>query len=145
MCGIPVITPAPSPQFSSLPTAPLCFILSSTISASDKTYKKVSVINSFVHAIGLHAAQFGNNNMYTVLDENSEGYQNWMRTQEVGVRFGSKRNFIIPILMSHWTSCTVQTYNQLENAGLEIKKNVWSQFATSCENLVATLKILVAN
>ena len=29
-------------------------------------------------------------------------------------------------------------------AGLEIKKNVWSQFANSYENLVATLKILVA-
>ena len=28
-------------------------------------------------------------------------------------------------------------------AGLEIKKNVWLQFATSYENSVATLKILV--
>ena len=30
------------------------------------------------------------------------------------------------------------------NAGLKIKKNDWSQFATSLENLVATLKIFVA-
>ena len=28
-------------------------------------------------------------------------------------------------------------------AGLEIKKDVWSQIATSYKNLVATLKILV--
>ena len=34
--------------------------------------------------------------------------------------------------MSHWTSCTVQTYNQLENAGLEIKKTVWLQI---CDQL----------
>ena len=32
----------------------------------------------------------------------------------------------------------------LINTGLEIYKNVWSQFATSYENLVATMKILVA-
>ena len=30
------------------------------------------------------------------------------------------------------------------SSGLEIKKKMWSQFATSYENLVATLKILVA-
>ena len=39
---------------------------------------------------------------------------------------------------------TLEFIRSYYSAGLEIKKNVWLQFANTNENLVTTLKILVA-